>query len=603
MMKKFLNQEKGVSLITLAIAVMVILVITNMILYNVKDNLGIQKLESMQADIENLRDKVSSYYNQYGSIPAKTEYTNIGNLQTAGIISTAVDTGKFYVIDLQTLENVTLTYGQDYEKIQTGSVTTQEEINELQDLYIINEASHNVFYVRGITVDGETFYTNYTADDVDTASVDLRYVDNVKIPDGYTYVSGSKDTVITIKSNTNENDTYTWIPVEENIDTIPEGITVDNENEFLESVNKYDGYYKSQADNTTVVYIPLDENWSPTYDKTANYTDKNQDTAVIPAGFKVSREPGENMIDTGLVVQGPDGSEFVWVPVSDINSMAQCSTAGGDCSLKTDTDGHLYCETHGNSTEIVGKLYATEVGENFGTENTSYNQNSGLREPARVTGNSDGTGTSYDGQYYSNAGYSSSSNMLENLKNEYKSMAESVAKNGGFYIGRYETSLSTATTESPGTSGTAQSKSGVIPTASNNSATYMWYGLYKAQKDYTVTEDSVQSSMIWGSQYDAMINWALSGNDSSKVTAEEIGNNNGESAVTTGNPTYSNDSINNVRDLCGNLYEWTLEANDTSNRVVRGGVYSSNGPASSRFSYRPSFSFDYSGSRLTLYIK
>ena len=36
--------------------------------------------------------------------------------------------------------------------------------------------------------------------------------------------------------------------------------------------------------------------------------------AVIPAGFKVSTEDGENTISGGLVIIDADGNEFVWVP-------------------------------------------------------------------------------------------------------------------------------------------------------------------------------------------------------------------------------------------------------------------------------------------------
>ncbi|MEI3356493.1 MAG: hypothetical protein V8R81_05565 [Clostridia bacterium] len=72
----------------------------------------------------------------------------------------------------------------------------------------------------------------------------------------------------------------------------------------------------------------------------------------------------------------------MWVPVPDINSMAQCSTAGGNCNLQLEGNT-LKCTTH-NSTEIVGKLYSTSTGNNSidNSANTTYNANSGLREPA-----------------------------------------------------------------------------------------------------------------------------------------------------------------------------------------------------------------------------
>ena len=175
----------------------------------------------------------------------------------------------------------------------------------------------------------------------------------------------------------------------------------------------------------------------------------------IPKGFYYVG--GEK--DTGLVISdlpeddmnnNKHGNQFVWVPVEDINDMAQCETAGGDCNLQL-VDGVLKCtnEAHSSTAEkIVGKLWATEDGEHFGTENKEYTPNSGLREPAIVTGNSDETGTDYD----NNKEYNNGLFTLDSLKNDYKTMATSVKKNGGFYIGRYETSLSTATESSAGSS-------------------------------------------------------------------------------------------------------------------------------------------------------
>ena len=46
------------------------------------------------------------------------------------------------------------------------------------------------------------------------------------------------------------------------------------------------------------------------------YTDINGDNAYIPADFTVSAKEDEQTINTGLVVIGPDGSEFVWIPTT-----------------------------------------------------------------------------------------------------------------------------------------------------------------------------------------------------------------------------------------------------------------------------------------------
>ncbi len=751
-MKKFFRNQKGINLISLTITVVVILIITNIVIYNVKDNLKTQRIKALQTDISNLRDKISTYYSQYGKIPANTEYTNTSGID---VISSAVDTGKFYVIDLSALDNLTLNYGTDYEKIKSGEVT---DANTLSDLYIINDDSHNIFYVDGVTLDNQTFYTDYTTKDVDTEAVDLKYIDGVKIPDGFYYVGGTKDTGLVISdakdddlNNSKGGNQFVWIPVENKKDyerntnysntyvaenatsdtnylpygiddeekavidaggffvsrfevgiessvgpVSKKGMTVDSYvtqeraktraksivntdraksalcsgtqwDLVMKFVDGKDGYSVTQAssdrhnpngiantganekdkvcniydlegnafeyvadkstvqpeyepcikrggsyDNTiqastytscngkedssiafrAVLYVIPVESWSKSYDQTGIYKDKNDDTATIPAGFQVSLVGSQNKITNGLVVRGPDESEFVWVPVDDINTMAQCSTAGGDCNLQLE-DGVLKCKTHNDNEDIVGKLYATSTGENFGTENTTYNADRGLREPAYLT----------DSMW----GDASNSNTigltLLDIQRDYKNMPISVAKYGGFYVGRYETSLSNATS-SQANDGNPQSKPKVIPSSAANSATSSWYGLYSKQKTYTGKNNSVESSMIWGSQYDAMLNWIKSGTDKYKITNTSLGNHSGN-ITTTGNDTYSNDSINNIRDLGGNLNEWTLEAQSSGYRTYRGGdFYDSNSPSyRNKLNGMPPDLSASSGSRLALYVK
>lgn len=59
------------------------------------------------------------------------------------------------------------------------------------------------------------------------------------------------------------------------------------------------------------------------------YTDKNGDTATIPAGFAVSQVEGENTIEDGLVIIDKNLNEFVWIPVDDINIPYQKWCTGG----------------------------------------------------------------------------------------------------------------------------------------------------------------------------------------------------------------------------------------------------------------------------------
>ena len=332
-----------------------------------------------------------------------------------------------------------------------------------------------------------------------------------------------------------------------------------------------------------------------------NYTDRNGDKATIPEGFSVDKT--ENVISKGLIVHGPDkanednGSEFVWVPVPDINSMAQCSTAGGSCNLQLENDV-LKCKTHNDNEEIVGKLYSKNLYKHDidSSPNIVYNPDKGIREPA-VTTESNNVDVDSDSKVDNNDVFS-----LESLKIDYKNMAASVAKYSGFYVGRYETSLSNAT-KNEAKDGTAQSKSGVIPTSANNVATLKWYGLYKIQnKTYTGTNNSVESSMIWGSQYDRIINWVKEGEEKEKTIDKTFGNKNG-SVTITGDNNYIIDSLNNIMDLGGNLYEWTLEAYNSDSRIFRSGDYNIRNSPSYRCECDPNNKDNYRGSRMTFYIK
>ena len=177
-----MRNQKGISLVSLSVAVIVILAIAGTVLYNVKTNLGIQRVKSMQADIENLRGKVANYYLQNGTLPVLNEYSGRDNQNKSiskdsnvienvveNAASTNLDTGDYYVIDLSEMENITLTYGEDYETLKTLPGDMVKALNDgnkdLTDVYIINSVSHNIFYVAGITYEEKTYYTQYQDDE------------------------------------------------------------------------------------------------------------------------------------------------------------------------------------------------------------------------------------------------------------------------------------------------------------------------------------------------------------------------------------------------------------------------------------------------------
>ena len=315
-------------------------------------------------------------------------------------------------------------------------------------------------------------------------------------------------------------------------------------------------------------------------DKNETYND-GKDTAIIPAGFEILEEA--STIKDGLVIQDEQGNQFVWIPVK--TAVANSEADGTNNKAMAIKDGDNY----------RGLLYNFTSGTN-GTPSTSTVRSgcttttSSYREPDVLSY------STCDPAHFADAGYGSLDEMKQGLQSEYNNMITSVDKNGGFYIGRYELGLEGTTPVSKNASTTT----GVTTADASNSSTSMWYGLYKKCKEYIPQDSSsVVSTMTWGSQYDAMMNWMQNNDNKNGVDVTATGTVN-TTSVTGSN---SNDNIKNIFDLYGCHREWTLEANGTSSRVFRGGYSSYSYAPSYRHGYVPGGTSSGFSARLTLYIK
>lgn len=499
-MNKIFNNEKGVNLITLSVAIIIIIAIAGIVLYNVRTNLGIQKLQTMQSDIENLKGKVSNYYLQYGAIPILEpeidESVLLTNVKT--VENNNVDKGNYYIIDLSALENLTLTYGKDYEiiKNEPDNISSLKE-NTLTDIYVINSVSHNIFYVAGINYEGKLYYKEY--------------------------------------QDVEDNDI---------------------------GISKFD-FTDIETDN-----------WSPIYSSTKKYKDKNEDIAVIPAGFRVSRKTGEDTIKNGLVVRDENENEFVWIPVDNPNDMF------GKLS-----DGTL-----------AGKIYSNWTKTD--SEPLNWKETNGVMEIISPTDNREpDVITTYDSNINNiniiNSVLSIDTINVNNFKNylqeDFKKMITSVQVNKGFYVGRYETSID---------ENTIKSKKGEISANSMdryNDKSLLWHGLYAKQKLYNT--DSVQGGMIWGCQYDQIMKW-MQKNNIDVSSTEPLEGTIPNTGNTTGN--IEEDKLNNIYDLIGGKNEFTMEAKLNHKRVYRGNAEKVTSGRNEEHAAIPKNNI---GSRLSVYIK
>ena len=232
------------------------------------------------------------------------------------------------------------------------------------------------------------------------------------------------------------------------------------------------------------------------------------------------------------------------------------------------SDGSQFVWNPVGSLDPDGTLGEKHFGEKFGRRNYRYYE-------------------------FSNDGFN------EALNGELLEQFESVEKYGGFYISRYNISKSSA--------GKPQSVKGVMPWVNIN--------FDDAKKVASTIEDNeaVKSHLTFGAEYDSVLKWFIK--TEIKTLAEiaedstEWGNywnteNSPKQVVETG--SREEWCANNIYDFAGNVDEWTQEQNESSRRVIRGGfcIYGGdNYPVAFRFYHDPSYSYNRTGFRATLYIK
>ena len=308
-------------------------------------------------------------------------------------------------------------------------------------------------------------------------------------------------------------------------------------------------------------------------------------TPYLPSGFTYL--PSTDL-DTGLVIQDSLGNQYVWVELprtTEVYPNAGLSIISfTDAEYESiENDLHTYTSVYRNSTTYTDEWYS-EAQHGFASAD-EYNA----------------------------------------LKNK---MLKSVYQNGGFYVGRYETGTTTTRTSSSSTLTTPVIQVNAYPynNVTNKQAQTLASGMESGE--YT-------SSLMFGVQWDLVLKYLeTKGATQSELNSDstEWGNysNNTYNITNTSAKYYSTSwagapydktasgSIllstgassefckQEIYDIAGNVYEWTLEKSDSASApsALRGGDYLKDGAyytANYRYYYRVSFGPRYFGFRVSLF--
>ena len=186
-MKKIKN-EKGITLVTLTITIVVLMILSFSINVSVKSTMETRNYNYVKEDIINLAEEVKAYYLKNNSLPI--DKTKTYNLADYGVPSEDInpnDYGNYYRINVSLLENISL---------NNGGINNNEANEETDDMYVVNEYSLTVYYLKGATFGGQKHYT--ITDD---------FAEGGTAKDFYTKVEYPIFPAITLKSNNSQDET------------------------------------------------------------------------------------------------------------------------------------------------------------------------------------------------------------------------------------------------------------------------------------------------------------------------------------------------------------------------------------------------------------
>lgn len=141
--------KKGVSMMTVLIAVSVMMILISSVSVIGSSAISSANFEEYKSKVERVADEINIYINENGTLPITNQSVSINSLGE-DFLEAAKEkndlSNKFYVVDVSKLNDYSIDNGK-------GNLNNK-------DVFLIAENSNNVYYLKGFKYKGKVYF-NY----------------------------------------------------------------------------------------------------------------------------------------------------------------------------------------------------------------------------------------------------------------------------------------------------------------------------------------------------------------------------------------------------------------------------------------------------------
>lgn len=141
--------KKGVSLVTVIIAVSIMMILVSSVSVIGSSAISSANFEEYKSKVERVADEINIYINENGTLPITNQSVSINSLG-GDFLEAAKEkndlSNKFYVVDISKLNDYSIDKGK-------GNLNNK-------DVFLIAENSNNVYYLKGFKYKGKVYF-NY----------------------------------------------------------------------------------------------------------------------------------------------------------------------------------------------------------------------------------------------------------------------------------------------------------------------------------------------------------------------------------------------------------------------------------------------------------